>query len=282
MPPEKRSRIPGLLMWSIRNRKMFRGIRRTLVFQGSPSVRRWVRLLTRAPMTSCGGAPLGSWERVHPMEEGELAGLAYSRVAGVEVKDWRPVFPVKPEESDWVDGLGLPGPLFAIAPGGGRNPRDTVLQKRWAPEGFGLIAERLGASGFRMVLLGGPDDTGAAAETARNAGVPLLDMTGRTTWGQTASILDRCCGFLGSDSGTAHLATARNVPSVVLFGPSDPSALYPPGLVVPVRGRADCAPCYSNSLFPGCSRPGAVCMGSIEVEEVWLAIRRALGKEEVG
>lgn len=277
VPPSGLSGTLDLAAWTLRNRRGFRGIGRALVFQGSPSVRRWVRYLTGAPMTSCGGTPLGEWEEVFPMEPGELAGLAYSRVAGVSVSEWRPVFPVSPAETEWADRLGLRLPLFAMAPGGGRNPRDTVLQKRWAPERFAAIAGRLGRSGLNIVMLGGADDREAASKMSGMAGAGgILDLTGRTTWGQTAAVLDRCSGFLGADSGTAHLAAARGVPSVVLFGPSDPGALYPPGLIVPVRGRADCAPCYSNSLFPGCSRASAVCMESIDIEEVWMGIGLAM------
>ncbi|OPL19534.1 MAG: hypothetical protein AVO35_10245 [Candidatus Aegiribacteria sp. MLS_C] len=276
VPPSGMNETLDLAVWSLRNRSGLIGIDRALVFQGSPAVRRWVRFLTGAHLSSCGETPLGKWEEVFPMKPGELAGLAYSRVAGVAVKDWRPFFPVRPEEREWADRLALPRPLFAIAPGGGRNPRDTVLQKRWAPERFAAIADRLGRSGMSIVMLGGADDGDAASQTAVSAGVRMLDLTGRTTWGQTAAVIDRCCGFLGADSGTAHLAAARGVPSVVLFGPSDPDALYPPGLVVPIRGRADCSPCYSNSLFPGCRHASALCMESIEIEEVWMGMRLAM------
>jgi ADP-heptose:LPS heptosyltransferase len=247
-----------------------------MVFQGSPVVRRWIRYLTSTKVVSCGGSPLGEWETVFPLQPGQLAGQVFARVAGVEVSDWRPEFPVKPSEKTWAEGLGLPRPLFAIAPGGGRNPRDTVLQKRWAPEGYARIADRLSASGLRVVLLGGDGDRDASKAVTDRCGRDLLDMTGRTTWGQTGAVLDMCCGFLGADSGAAHLAAARGVPSVVLFGPSSHSALYPRGLVTPVSAGIDCSPCYSNSVFPGCTRGSALCMESINEEDVWSALEATL------
>ncbi len=276
VPPSGAADGMRLLKWTRDMRSEIRGTDRALVFQGSPFIRRWVRYLTSTTVVSCGGAPLGPWETVYPMETGELAGQAFARVAGVEVSDWRPEFPVKEMEKRWAGELGLPFPLFAIAPGGGRNPRDTVMEKRWLPERYAELAGRLSSSGMRTVLLGGEDDRAAAAEMARSSSCSLLDMTGRSTWGQTAAILDRCCGFLGADSGTAHLAAARGIPSVVLFGPSSPSALYPEGLITPVAAGVDCSPCYSNSLFPGCRNDRALCMESIEPEEVWLALARVL------
>lgn len=272
----------GLLSWSLRNRKELRRVERTIVLQGSPAVRRWVRFLTSAPMRSCGGTSLGRWEQVFPMVEGEFAGSAYAEAAGVDVIDWRPVFPVFQSETDWVRTLGLPSPLFAVAPGGGKNPRDTVPEKRWPPGRFAETARRLAEAGLRIVLLGGSGDRQAAKEMMNECGIELLDLTGRTTWGQTAAILRMCTGFLGADSGTAHLATARGVPSVVLFGPSSPDCLYAPGLVQPVASPAECSPCYSNSLFPGCVRGSAVCMESIQVEDVWTALRKVLNENYSG
>lgn len=278
LPPSGPSQWLRLLPWTIRHARDLSGFDRSLVFQGSPAVRRWIRLLTGKPVRSCGGRPLGRWEEVFPMNEGDLAGSAYARVAGVAPEDFRPVFPVRESETRWAAELGLPAPLFAVAPGGGRNPRDTVLQKRWMPERYAAVAERLAETGMKVVLLGGEDDSAAADHMASCCTASMPDLTGRTTWGQTAAVLDRCCGFLGADSGTAHLAVSRNVPSVVLFGPSSPEALYAGGLAVPVRGRADCSPCYSNSLFPGCVNESAVCMESIDVETVWHTVRRMLNE----
>ena len=268
-----------LIRWSLRNIRQLRRVSRSVVFQGSAAVRRWVRFMTGAGSVSCGSSPLGCWEQVFPLNVGEPAGTAYAGTAGVEVSDWRPEFPVTRKEEEWVADLRLPAPLFAIAPGGGENPRDTVLEKRWMPDRFAVIAERLSSSGFHIVLLGGGGDTTAADAVARSCGARLLDLTGRTTWGQSAAILDRCAGFLGADSGTAHLAAARRTPSVVLFGPSSPSALFPPGLVTAVASRTECSPCYANSLFPGCRRERAVCMESVEVEDVWMALRNTIGSE---
>ncbi|MBN2586184.1 MAG: glycosyltransferase family 9 protein [Candidatus Fermentibacteraceae bacterium] len=276
VPPSGAADGMRLLKWTLGMRGELRGTDSALVFQGSPFIRRWVRFLTSSRVVSCGGNSLGSWETVYPLEPGELAGQAFARVAGVEVSDWRPEFPVKEAEMRWAEKLGLPFPLFAIAPGGGRNPRDTVMEKRWMPERYAELAGRLSSAGIGTVLLGGGDDRAAAAEMARFSSCGLLDMTGRTTWGQTAAILDRCCGFLGADSGTAHLAAARGIPSVVLFGPSSPSALYPEGLIIPVTACVDCSPCYSNSLFPGCRNDRALCMESIEMEDVWPALVRVL------
>lgn len=271
-----------LFRWSVRNRKLLKDVKETLVFQGSPAIRRWVRYLTGAPLRSAGGEPLGKWESVFPMPETEFAGRSYSRTAGVTPDDWRPVFPVRKAEIEWASKLRFPKPLFAIAPGGGKNPRDTVLEKRWFPERFSIIIDRLSSAGFNIVLVGGKDDIEIAEETSKQCRASVIDMTGKTTWGQTAAIFEQCCGFLGVDSGSAHLAAARKVPSVVLFGPSSPEYLFAPGLIRPVRADIECSPCYSNSLFPGCVHERAICMNSIETEDVWVALQEVINENYGG
>ncbi|NOQ22692.1 MAG: hypothetical protein GQ565_08600 [Candidatus Aegiribacteria sp.] len=277
-PSSGASGFLSLVRWSIRNRRILKSVKESFVFQGSPDVRRWVRFLTGSPVRSSGGEPLGKWEKVFPMIETDYAGYSYSKTAGVTPENWRPVFPVRETEMEWASNLHLNGPVFAIAPGGGKNPRDTVLEKRWFPERYAIIADRLSAAGFNIILLGGSDDAEAAEEMKKQCRTAVLDMTGKTTWGQTAALLSRCYGFLGADSGTAHLAAARGIPSVVLFGPSSPETLFTEGLVNPIRGIVDCSPCYSNSLFPGCIRGRAICMDAIETEEVWFTLQKVINE----
>lgn len=267
-----------LLKWSLRHWKELKEVDRSFVFQGSAAIRRWVRYLTGAQMRSGGEYPLGRWEEVFPMKGTDYAGLSYARIAGVLPENYRPVFSIKDEEFDWVDKLVDDARFFSIAPGGGKNPRDDVIEKRWPPDRYAEIADRIDRMGIRVVLLGNEDDCEAAEEVCRNTSAPVLDMTGKTTWGQTAALLQRCCGFLGSDTGTAHLATAMEVPSVVIFGPTSYEALYAQGHVIPVFADISCSPCYSNTIFPGCVRDQAICMEAVTIDETWFSIQKVLNE----
>ena len=282
VPPSGKYRYTGFLKWTVRNRKYLRDVAESFVFQGSPAVRRWVRYLTGAPMRSSGGSALGNWEKVFPMKDTDYAGYSYSKTAGVQPSDWRPLFVLKDTEREWVDKLGISGPYFAIAPGGGRNPRDEVLEKRWQPEKYASIANRLGKMGINVLLVGGIGDSDAAELMINGITSGVLNMTGKTTWGQTAALLDRCIGFLGADSGTAHLAVARKLPSVVLFGPTSPHTLYADGLITSVVADVPCSPCYSNSLFPGCSQKRAICMDSLGVDDTWFSIQNVMHENYSG
>lgn len=260
------------LFWSLKWRCRLRKFSSSIVLQGDPRVRRWVRFLTGAPVRSCGERSLGLWEQVFPMRSWVFAGGEYARVAGVEPEDWRPSFAVSESERSWAEGLLKGRRAFALAPGGGINPRDIVPEKRWPAARYAAIVTLLEEEGILPVLIGGKGDAAASREVMEGSRSGAMDMTGATDWGRTAALLERCAGFLGADSGPAHLAMAVGTPAVVVFGPTDPDSLYPPGGIVPLRPDLDCAPCYSCSLFPGCVRSEAICTSMITVENAWKAV----------
>ncbi|MBD3370872.1 hypothetical protein GF402_11005 [Candidatus Fermentibacteria bacterium] len=270
----------GLLrlgLWSLGKRKDLRAVERSVVFAESGFTRRWVRFLTGSVMRSGGSEPLGEWERCVGFDPWAFAGRTYADIAGVDPSQYRPIFPLRAEEESFA-AKRLPSgrPWVAVAPGGACNPRDTVPQKRWPPERFAALVDRLFETGFSVVLLGGRGDVGISASVSNRSSCDPLDLTGTTDWGRTAAVISRCRGFLGVDTGTAHLAVAVGVRPVLLFGPTNPDSLYDPRAIVAVGTDAECAPCYSNSVFPGCSRRRGDCMERISVDQVWSALKEEL------
>ena len=102
------------------------------------------------------------------------------------------------------------------------HPSPGEPAKRWHPEGFGAVADHLaGRYGARIVVTGGPADVDEAGRVARACRLKPLVLAGRTTFGVLAALLERCRFVLGTDNGALHLATARGVPTLRLFGPTD-------------------------------------------------------------
>lgn len=278
-PPSGWRGFPGLAAWSLSNRSALHEAGFTVVFHSSPSVRKWVRFLTGAPSWSCGDTPLGSWEEVFPMDHEGFAGASYARVAGVEPVDMRPSFRVTENERDWAASQDIEPGSVALAPGGGRNPRDDVGEKRWPADKWADLARRLASEGRGLVLVGGTEDMEVSGRVAEEAGAGVLDLTGRTDWGRTAAALERCAAFAGGDSGPAHLAVSSGIPAVVVFGPTSPDLLYPPGSITPVTGGVSCSPCYSSSVFPGCTAGRTACMDAVSVRMVAEALRKVLDED---
>jgi len=130
--------------------------------------------------------------------------------------------------------LGLPrgGRVVALHAGSGG------AAKRWPPESFAEVADGLGGAGLAPLLIGGPqDDEVTAAVLAAISGEAPPVARGLSV-GAVAAVLRRCAAYLGNDSGVTHLAALAGVPTVALFGPSDPALWSPLGSRVTVLRSA--------------------------------------------
>jgi ADP-heptose:LPS heptosyltransferase len=106
-----------------------------------------------------------------------------------------------------------------------RTPGSAVIhavaatpEKTWAPDNFLALAGHLAQSGLSPVFIGGPGDDLALFKRYRTLQVSL---------GEIKSLLAGARLFAGNDSGPAHMAAAFGVPSVVVFGASDPAIWGP-------------------------------------------------------
>lgn len=98
------------------------------------------------------------------------------------------------------------------------HPFASAVHKAWPAERFAAVARAV-AQGREVVVLAGPGD-----DIAPFAGFTVLANAPLSVVKQT---LRRAVLFLGNDSGPAHMAAAFGVPSVVLFGSSDPVVWAP-------------------------------------------------------
>lgn len=116
--------------------------------------------------------------------------------------------------------------VVAIHPGSGG------AAKRWPPERFAAIAARLAAASYTPLLVQGPQDA-PVVEQVLDALAPEVappPVVADLSLAQVAAVIERCAGFLGNDSGVSHLAGLLGIPTLALFGPSDPAIWSPLGL----------------------------------------------------
>ena len=235
-----------------------------------------------------------SWEPLAPRYIGEfylrLARLALGLDPHVELaaEDLVPELCVLGEGQEIIDRLlerlNLTGiPLLLVAPGGGRNVRQTVAAKRWAPERFAEVAAYL-CRDYRLfpVLVGDRHDNSSAEIIWRMWGEQGLNLVGGTTLLTLPALVNRASFILCNDSLLTHLSVALGKPFVAVFGPTDPRALLPPQFLpsaISPQG-VNCAPCTANEVFAGCksSVPNS-CIESITVEMVWERARQILGAQ---
>jgi len=157
--------------------------------------------------------------------------------------------------------LGPQRPLLIIHPGsGGRH-------KQWPAQNFAEVARRaaeIGAGSAAIIL--GPADQ----DLAGCFGSLRMIEAGELSLLDVARILSQCDLYLGNDSGITHLAVALGLPTVAIFGPTDPRAWAPRGdQVVVLNKEMACAPC-DHGQGTTCSH--SLCLEEIGTDEVLMAL----------
>jgi Glycosyltransferase family 9 (heptosyltransferase) len=109
------------------------------------------------------------------------------------------------------------------------HPGATSAARRWPAERWAEVARGERERGRRVLRSGSPAEMPIAAEVAARADLPSgADLSGRTDLRGLVALVAGAGRVVCGDTGLAHLATALRVPSVVLFGPTDPARWGPP------------------------------------------------------
>ena len=159
--------------------------------------------------------------------------------------------------------------ILVVAPGSGARA------KNWPQEFFVAVAEwwRSRMGGVVILLLGPVEQEKGGVDDLRRHSL----VAGGLSLSQAAALLAAGDIYLGNDSGVTHLAAALGVPTVALFGPSDPRQWAPRGQQVAVVRRAiDCSPC-SNATMASC--PHRACLTALDPEKVIAIIAQMTDRE---
>ncbi len=152
----------------------------------------------------------------------------------------------------------------------------NMAAKRWLPERWAAVADHVQREmGGRVLLVGSGSERPLVELVRKSMGTPVVALAGETSLPELVALLSRCRLFLGGDSGPLHVASALGVPSVSVYGPTDPALTGPIGSQARVvRAGVPCSPCYDPGVSaPECSRGDILCMASIQVEDVVELVR---------
>lgn len=163
------------------------------------------------------------------------------------------------------------GPLIGLA------PSSVWATKRWTEAGFAFVAAAMHAAGATVVLLGAPGDEARARRIVDQAGVGMLDLTGRTDLATFVAVVDRLDLLVANDSAPMHVATARATPVVAVFCATTPALGYGPwgDATAVVGAELDCRPCARHG-GRSCPRGTDDCRHLVEGASVVSAVHRLL------
>ncbi len=149
--------------------------------------------------------------------------------------------------------------------------------KNWPAKRIAELCDRLAKEFNMRVVLTGTKEDALFIEKIKGltASKPVV-AAGRTAVMELASLIKRCKAYITPDSAPMHIASALGTPFIALFGPTDPVRHVAPSKYhIVIKKDLKCSPCYN----PNCSK-GYKCMNSIEVEEVFTAVKNILSKSE--
>ncbi|HOD36059.1 MAG TPA: lipopolysaccharide heptosyltransferase II [Syntrophales bacterium] len=168
-------------------------------------------------------------------------------------------------------GIAPDSLLIGLAPGATYGPA-----KMWYPERFASVADRLiERFSARVLIFGSGGDHEVARRVRERAGNTLIDLTGETTLREAISLIARCRLFVSNDSGLMHVAGALGIPTVAIFGSTNPLTTSPVGQEsVVITKNAPCAPCLKETC-----PTDFICMDLITVDDVYDTAVSLLTKE---
>lgn len=166
--------------------------------------------------------------------------------------------------------------------------------KMWHEQAWIALAQWIAARGLGIVLTGSNDAQELAYVGRLAAIMPgALNLAGKLSLAESACVLARAAAYVGPDTALTHMAAALGVPTVALFGPTDPLQWgpWPKGHgmqstpwrrvgdqashnVRIVQGSAACVPCRHE----GCERhitSFSDCLQTLPATRVIAALRAA-------
>jgi heptosyltransferase-2 len=196
--------------------------------------------------------------RPAPLEHQALHYLRIANRIGADIEE--PLDPI----TGWRPQPGLAG----LCPGAEYGPA-----KRW-PE-FHLAAGQLSEElSLTWLIFGTAKERALASEIVASLKGKVIDLTGRTSMADLIQQLRRCQFLLTNDTGTMHLAAYLGVPTVAIFGSTEPVLTGPLGSGHTVlRRHVECSPCFLREC-PLDFR----CMKAVTVADVAAAVRATLAK----
>ena len=218
-------------------------------------------------------------KRVPRKKDGDSVHHVYyylNLISGLGLKPGSPrlSLPVTQEERQWAESflescnINLDKRLLVINPGAYYGPA-----KRWPVSRFNqlvpLLQERFDAE---ILIIGSSQELVLAESIAEPMTKKPCILAGKTSLRQLIIILGQAGLCVTNDSGPLHMANALGVPTVALFGPTDPTVTGPfqqPSILI--KKDVPCWPCsYRECPFDH------RCMMNIFPEEVLEACERLL------
>lgn len=146
-----------------------------------------------------------------------------ARVIGALNPDMESWLRPTPEAIQKINTFHLPNSYAVLNAGAGWEI------KRWPPEYFAELSEKLLEKGIHSVFIGGPaaPDREAFEQVKSCTKADLIDLIGKTSSAELVALLSQACLHIGGDTGSTHISSALRIPCVSMYSPTHPTRTGP-------------------------------------------------------
>lgn len=162
--------------------------------------------------------------------------------------------------TSFLQNQGVKGEKIAILIVG-----TTWQAKNWPVVFFEKLIILLSGN-FKIILCGGAAEVTAGQEIEQQISIPVINAIGVTRLLEMAAIMEKASVVIAGDTGPLHMAAALGIPTVGLFGPTDPTIYAPQGQEQEsLTSQLSCSYCHKKH----CGKAKeALCMSQITPEAV--------------
>lgn len=170
--------------------------------------------------------------------------------------------------------------------------------KNWTVLGWQQLIDELGKQGLKVVITGGhsPEELDYIQHVLIDKPAHVTNMAGKLVFKQITTLLQHGKVYVGPDTAVTHLAAATGIPTVALFGPTNPVKWAPfptqyqstenpfhtvgsqrVNNIYLLQGQGECVPCHQE----GCEQhrmSESHCLTSLPASNVIAAVNYFLAK----
>lgn len=144
--------------------------------------------------------------------------------------------------------VALPSRDFVVlGVGGGRN----ASWRFWPARHFQSLIQNMPELHF-VLLGGGEDDARVADEVMKTPQPNVTNLVDRISFDESLRVMRESLAVVGNDSGLTNISALHDIPTLTLYGPTDPCLTGAALLGAEhVSIQVPCGPCFANDQDPG-------------------------------
>lgn len=159
----------------------------------------------------------------------------------------------------------------------GVNPTSKAASRRWFPDRYReLLKLILNGKNTNVYIFGAPEDMEYNNNICVGLGKSCKNLAGKTNLRESMAAISEMDIFITNESGLMHVASALNIPILVINGAADTNETGPTSdnYSMIVQAGIDCQPCVKNE----CILRNYECFERLNVKMVYFKYEKLLAK----